>query len=202
MNQIDEILKGQDYFYCQKLSCRFRVSVCLKRQAENKNVGENKIAPFRECLTCEQGPKIYKTMGGGNMIESSNAVETKKGNQSQKDGEKPVRFCECGKKTLSPNCPYCPSCMSKKSRTNKVEKENKEASPSEDLRGVKLDIKSPLIAPKTPVQIRLGNDILIDFSSHDDILRGIEKLAEEEVRPVGLQIIYILKNYLKSQQTL
>ena len=40
--------------------------------------------------------------------------------------------------------------------------------------------------------------LTIEFKKHPSILREVEKLAEEEVRPVELQVIYILKQYLKS----
>jgi len=92
--------------------------------------------------------------------------------------------------------------MSKKSRTVKDKKENEEDSFKENLKDIKRDIESPLKASQTPVQIGPSNGLLIDFSSYEYILKGIETLAEEEVRPVGLQIIYILKTFLKSDQTL
>ena len=204
MSQIDEILKGQDYFYCTRLACKLRVKVCLQRQGKNlDSISFNEIK-FPHCVNCTQGVKnklLQKS--GGFMVENLGITREKKeeGKSITPQTENP-RLCACGKKTLSPNCPYCPSCMSKKSRTVTGEKENKGDPFKESLKEAKGDIKGLLKAPETPVQIRPGNDILIDFSSHDYILRGIEKLAEEEVRPVGLQIIYILKSYLKSQQTL
>ncbi len=137
------------------------------------------------------------------MAEDLNLTKEKKEAEENKTPQsKNPRLCACGKPTLSPNCPYCPSCMSKKSRDSKGKKENKKDTFGDNFKGIKRDIKGPQKPPETPVQIGSGNDILIDFSSHDHILRSIEKLAEEEVRPVELQIIYILKSYLKSQQTL
>jgi len=137
------------------------------------------------------------------MVNSLDLTREKKEVEENKPPQrKSPRICECGKKTLSPNCPYCPSCMSKKSRTVKDKKENEEDSFKENLKDIKRDIESPLKASQTPVQIGPSNGLLIDFSSYEYILKGIEKLAEEEVRPVGLQIIYILKTFLKSDQTL
>jgi hypothetical protein len=40
--------------------------------------------------------------------------------------------------------------------------------------------------------------LTIEFKKHPSILREVEKLAEEEVRPLELQVIYILKQYLKN----
>jgi hypothetical protein len=36
----------------------------------------------------------------------------------------------------------------------------------------------------------------VDFGKHVHILREIEKLAEQQIRPVELQVIYMLKTYL------
>ena len=135
------------------------------------------------------------------MAEDLNLTKEKKEAEENKTPQrKNLRLCACGKPTLSPNCPYCPSCMSKKSRDGKGGDENKKGTFRENFKDIKRDIKSPLKAPETPVQSGPDNGILIDFSPYDNILEGIEKLAEEEVRPVELQIIYILKSYLKSQQ--
>ena len=46
-----------------------------------------------------------------------------------------------------------------------------------------------------------GNTALeIEFGKHVSVLRDIERLAEEELRPVDLQIIYMLKNHLSSKK--
>jgi len=37
----------------------------------------------------------------------------------------------------------------------------------------------------------------VDFGGHREILEAVVKLAEEELRPVGIQIIFMLKTYLK-----
>lgn len=200
MNQIDEILNGRDYFYCIKLACRLRVTVCLKRQEKNLDSTSFNEIRFPHCVNCAQGAnnKLLQKPGGF-MEDSLEIIEKKKEKSSQ---SRDPRLCECGKPTLSPNCPYCPSCMSKKSRAVKGEKENKGNSFIESFKEDKRDVKDPLNAPETPVQIRPNNGILVDFSPYGNILKGIEKLAEEEVRPVGLQIIYILKSYLKSQPIL
>ena len=42
--------------------------------------------------------------------------------------------------------------------------------------------------------------VTIEFGKHSLILKEIEKLADEEIRPLGLQIIYMLKNQLKAIQ--
>jgi hypothetical protein len=45
-----------------------------------------------------------------------------------------------------------------------------------------------------------GDTVLrIDFAKYSSILKEIKKLAEEEVRPVELEVIYILKRYVSGQ---
>jgi len=42
--------------------------------------------------------------------------------------------------------------------------------------------------------------LTIEFGNHISVLRDIEKLSEEELRPVDLQVIYILKRYLDTRK--
>ncbi len=44
----------------------------------------------------------------------------------------------------------------------------------------------------------LNTALTIKFGKHNAILREVEKLADKEVRPVDLQVIYILKKYLNN----
>ena len=39
--------------------------------------------------------------------------------------------------------------------------------------------------------------LMIHFGKHEPILREIEKQAEAEMRPLDLQVIYILKKHLE-----
>jgi len=199
VEDLNQILEGPNYFFCQKLACKLRLEICLKRQKKNIDGAFSNEIRFPHCLDCTQGETNQSMQkSGGFMADNLKGKDEKR--------EKPdywgsnSRLCDCGKKTLSPNCPYCPSCMSKKSRANKGGKEKKEDSLKENSMDIKSDFKTPLKAPKTPPQINSSNGILVDFSHYDYVLKGIERLAKEEVRPVELQIIYILKSFLKSDQ--
>ena len=44
--------------------------------------------------------------------------------------------------------------------------------------------------------------IQIDFEKHTSVLDEIKDLAEEEMRPLEWQIIYMLKNHLNKEGTL
>jgi len=45
--------------------------------------------------------------------------------------------------------------------------------------------------PKTDMAV-----VQVDFGDYAQIFEGVKKMAEEEIRPVELQIIYLLKSYL------
>jgi hypothetical protein len=57
--------------------------------------------------------------------------------------------------------------------------------------------RPPKARPEKPQQSP-DTTLTIEFKNYSSILREVEKLAEEEVRPVELQVIYILKQYLKN----
>ncbi|MBW1795570.1 MAG: hypothetical protein JRJ38_14255 [Deltaproteobacteria bacterium] len=135
--------------------------------------------------------------------------------QSKDDSLRPekkenARLCDCGKITLSPNCPYCPSCMAK--RSNKGRSAKKESKPKRP-RGrppKKRATESPTETPKKektthgmpkPEKATVGpyTALTIDFGKYSPILRAVEKLAEEEMRPIELQVVYILKHYLNGR---
>lgn len=97
-----------------------------------------------------------------------------------------IRLCEdCGEKPpISPKHRYCASCMAIRSH---------KARPSKKKSTIKPKDKAETQKPQQDINTALT----IEFSKHVSILKEIEKLAEEEVRPVDLQIIFILKSYLK-----
>ncbi|MBN2468018.1 MAG: hypothetical protein JXD19_07690 [Deltaproteobacteria bacterium] len=99
------------------------------------------------------------------------------------------KLCEeCGQKqVISHGSRLCASCMAKRSRKPKPETEapkkcrhDKSAKPEK--------------VPKQSASV-----VTIDFGKYVAILKQVEKLADEEMRPVDLQVIYILKNYFKSK---
>ena len=51
---------------------------------------------------------------------------------------------------------------------------------------------------RKPDEALLGPNtaLTIDFGKHSSILTEVEKLADEEMRPVDLQVIYMLKQAL------
>jgi len=218
-------LESPEYFYCEKGHCQLRVEICIERQKSNKQTQSFKTAPFLMCEKCDQGKvnqRLFKpeniekkpSRGKGQRNEQCKfydiclnlaAKENWKtfycekcpiydGNKDMVNGEKTenTRICdECNeKKTISPKHTLCSSCLGKKawSNTKKGRKRPKKKRTIHD---------KP--EPKKPSP-RADTSLTIQFGKYDSILRETEKLAEEEMRPVELQVIYMLKNFLDSKQ--
>jgi len=113
-----------------------------------------------------------------------------------------VRICEkCGKSpTIQPTSPLCASCIGKqawqdgKAKKKKPSKKKapaslkiKEAAKGQDKR------KAEIGQPRTDFQ-----SLFTGKYSH--LRKELEKVAEEEIRTVDEQIIYIIKTYLSNTQ--
>ena len=111
-------------------------------------------------------------------------------NQKEPETEN-VKLCEdCGQKpTLHPNSTLCASCMAKRSHGQRKTKQKATEKPKPANKGNHKHF--PTKAPETA-----NTAITIEFGKHGSILKEVEKLADEEMRPLDLQILYILKNYL------
>ena len=91
---------------------------------------------------------------------------------------------ECNEKPLiNPVSIYCPSCLAK--RAHRVKGKRKDPKYAKEKKLTLLNAKEN------------ATTLTIDFGKYEPILRDIKKLAEEEMRPVEMQIIYILNKYLK-----
>jgi len=113
--------------------------------------------------------------------------QAKSGNEAREDKAKICK--DCGEKpTMSPHSPYCSSCMQK--RAIKARMKSKKAS-----KGEKEEIRPTGHRKETS---KAGRVIMpVDFGGHRETLEAVVKLAEEELRPVGIQIIFMLKTCLK-----
>jgi hypothetical protein len=124
--------------------------------------------------------------------------------------DKVVRLCKCGKPTLSPSCPFCASCMNKRSRLSnaggKKEKARPVSLPSPGRSKKKSD-RSVELTPEqkssslTSDQANKLDDhestIVIKFGEYSSVLEAVKNLAREEMRPIDLEIIYLLKKGVK-----
>ena len=130
----------------------------------------------------------------GFHCEACSVNQTEEEKTIMTDTQKPenTRICEDCKtrKTISPQSSLCPVCMAKRS--------NKPKDPARSARSKKL--AKPKYPSKDPGEISSpGADLklVIDFGKYGAVLDMITDLAEEEMRPVELQAIFMLREYLR-----
>jgi phosphoribosylformylglycinamidine (FGAM) synthase PurS component len=126
-------------------------------------------------------------------------LTAKKGIEMRIDAEKPQktqteskRICEkCGNNpTIHPNSKTCASCMAKLShKKRKCPESAFKAGKTKEAAG---SLAKPSVTPE-----KQKGAITIEFKSHVQILKEVEKLAEREMRPLDRQILYILKKYIE-----
>ena len=115
-------------------------------------------------------------------MKSKEKVEASKMNDKkvcEKCGEKPPinRFSK-----------YCSACL------NSFKKDKAKGPTAAKTKKKGHDKRKPEKAPK-----RANTAITIEFGKYASILQEVEKLADKEMRPLGLQITYMLKNQLKAR---
>ena len=113
-----------------------------------------------------------------------------------------TRICEkCGNNpTIQPNSPLCASCIGKQAwkggKAKKKGPSNKKAPASlkrkETTQG-KDKHKAEIGQPRPHFEV-------VFSEKYSQVLKEVERLAEEEIRTVDEQIIYIVKNYLSNTQ--
>ena len=152
----------------RKFYCRF-YSECLDKAAKED----------WESFSCNDCPVLSEE-----KVIMSEALDEKVmiNNQQPEDSEQ----CACGKKVISPGSPLCASCMAVKAHEARKTKKK----PSAQAK----------IKKEVPGAAKPGRDdttLIIEFGKHVPVLREVERQAEEEMRPIDLQVIYILKKHLK-----
>jgi len=115
-----------------------------------------------------------------------------------------TRICEkCGEKpTIQPNSPLCASCIGRQAwRDGKAKKKRlpKKKSPASSNR---KDNRQGQDKHKTEIGQPRANIEIVFSGKYGQVLKEVEKLAEEEIRTVEEQIIYIIKTYLSKTQHL
>lgn len=102
-----------------------------------------------------------------------------------------VRLCSTckTKKTISPSHDICPSCLAGK-RTYKKAQPLKKATKEKLQTKTKEDTRTPEKGDCRP-----NMEVVINFTKHPSILTQIQELAEDQIRPVDAQIIFLLKSH-------
>jgi len=193
-----DVTHDSGYFNCEKLHAKIPKSTCFARQFALFRGSRSFLFP--ECGSCSQGKVIAKehqNVLGGEKGKSIMPDQAKSGNEAS---ESKARLCkDCGEKpTISPRSPYCSSCMQKRAvgaRALKKTAPGKNKGPqARKKRGEPGERASPKVKEEPKAGI---NAIRVDFGGHPEVLGATVKLAEEEMRPLDVQIIYMLKSYLK-----
>ena len=212
------ILEGPEYFLCEKAHCRMRFAVCVQRQAENDRASKGRnifFFPHDVCVECRQGVRNMKAFerkgslmqknpndarqdaqepGGAPAATSrrdapseSNArpetvAQGKKAPEKKESPEK--RQCiECHERpTMTPRAPYCAKCMAARGNRKRWEKVAKQ----------KATGASKPLPPE-----RTESAVTIKFGKYTHLLEALIALAEKEMRPLDMQILFILNRYLE-----
>ena len=100
------------------------------------------------------------------------------------------KICEkCGiNPVIHSNSPYCSACL------HAMKKAKQKAAGAEKKKTQGISKQKTESTPKTR-----DTAVEIDFGKYSHILKEIEKVADEEMRPLGLQIAYILQKYLEER---
>lgn len=125
------------------------------------------------CESCDFFNAVFgKIKGRVNMAEEDEKVEN-------------TRICsDCNKNhTISPKHSLCASCMAK--RSNVAGRKHKKPTQSMDR-------------PET-VDSGANIELVLKLGKYSGLLDELTKLAEEEVRSIEEQVIWILKRYIKDK---
>jgi hypothetical protein len=226
VNEFSELYADPKYFFCDRRGQEIRLGVCIgmqKANAEKDRPGSSD--PFPVCTECDQGdwnrrfrgvwtdgsPKRGKGQRDAECrrYDACLNIAVKKdwrswncescpyfmpGNENRVEKPENTGLCEkCGEKPKFGRSPYCASCMARKSNEARKGKKTKKTKPR---RGRKKAGHTKDKAEKSPPRDDTAV-ITIDFGKYAPILRKIERLAEEEIRSVESQVIYMLKTCLK-----
>jgi len=143
---------------------------------------------YSACLT-KAAIKGWKTFNCGICPlygEGNKVVAEKEKNTCEECGERP---------TISPKHPLCPVCLAAKSNEKQASKRTGKKAVKKAGAKRKESV-APSIDKGEKPQPRGDLELVVDFGKYGDVLKVVEALAEDEVRPVESQVIYILKRYL------
>ena len=127
-------------------------------------------------------------------VKDMPTIPKKKETPASTGKKEDARICEdCNKnKTISPKHSLCASCMARRSNKSRPKKKVP-ASPK------RKETTQNKAIPEKPQQDH-DTALTIEFGKYASVLSEIKKIAEEEVRSIDLQIIYILKRYLSKDE--
>jgi len=144
------------------------------------------------CLMCGNrmpgaGKGFY--MSDKVIFNESQAIKTEAQREKTQDTLSVPRICAIckTKKTISPKHNICGSCMAAKANQKK---EKRRKLHSEGTKSGKMTISGKGCALNNQ-----NMSIVINFSKHPAILNQLKKLADDEIRPLEAQIVFLLKSH-------
>lgn len=182
--EIDKILDADGYFLCEKYSCKMSVADCVRRQKKIANWYANplkSIAVDPGCVKCEQGGKNMEGIIDGFAVSS---------------------LCECGKEASQPhnakNPKFCRECWGKiagrKPRGKYKPRQKPDApEPTDTIEALPDEKKENRARGEHEGAVEIESIVIIDFSRYTDLLENLKKEANNEVRTIEQQILYVLK---------
>jgi len=118
--------------------------------------------------------------------------------------EENTRICEkCGKNpTIQPNSPLCASCIGKQAWKDGKAKKKRPPKKKVSASTKRKDTTQAQGRRESEI-VDSGRNMEVVFKGkYGQVLKEVEKLAEEEIRTVDEQIVYIIKTYLSNTQHL
>jgi len=152
---------------CKQHNCKMSERACILRQALARKKARHNVAPsqYAFCLECEQGKAVACKMEG--------------------QGEMPKIYTEAEKRFLINNIDK----MSSRELAEKLGRSESGIMQALTRFGLHRQHKNDCAEPEREQPARLT----LDFSKHADILKGLSAAAEEQLRSIEMQALYILK---------
>jgi len=213
----EEILNGPDYFFCEKYKSWMSKRACVKRQNKDHQVYSSFVETFpinmslARCEGCEQGMAIKQMTEDGRQM-------TEKGKQSavdyrvNKEGMviEEVEKKDGGKGLICPICTERPQLIRKNGKSQgrcrechgaqtaaNWERIRRERASREKECGEKVGSGEGGKKQKTEgrgQRMEEGTELLIlDFDEHQGVYEALKKMAEEDIRTIEGQAIYLIR---------
>jgi len=146
---------------------------------------------YADCLGVVAKKKAWRTWNCEGCIHYN-------GNEVMTEKQENTRVCKCGKnKTITPKHELCSSCLGKKAWSKSGKKRAAKKRKKAVVKAKKKDKGSDKDKQENAPQVS-DTALTALFGKHAQTLKEIAKIAESEMRPVAMQIIYMLRKALNN----
>jgi hypothetical protein len=154
-------------------------------------------------FNCTRCPLYNHVFEEREMNMETNKSNTRPQTRAPEKKEENRRMCaECGQRvTISPSSPLCAHCMAIKAHQAKKTQYRGNTEFNEKAQDKTSLVKPTITIEKPQSKQDSGTMALtIQFNGYATILDGIKRIAEYEMRPLEMQVIYILKEYVRANE--